>query len=243
MAGLLKAAFNMKDIGDRMKRYYEDRNRTYLTRRTPVIIRLDGRAFHTYTRNFVKPFDRVLIESMQETTRALIQEAQGAVLGYTQSDEISLLLCDWQSLTSEGWFDYNVQKMVSVSASFTTCAFNAAIFFRGYAGASASWAQFDARCFSIPIHEVSNYFLWRAKDWHRNSIIMYAQKFFSHQELHGKNVEAIHEMLYSIGKNWVTDLNRHEKNGTFYGKEGEVGMDECTKNYAEINRLVLNALP
>ena len=103
---------NKKDsLGDRMKLNYENRSKTYLTRRTPVIIRLDGVAFHTLTRGFVKPFDKRLMETMQEVTLALCKEIQGCVLGYTQSDEITLVLVDYKSLDSEAWFDYGIQKI------------------------------------------------------------------------------------------------------------------------------------
>lgn len=110
-------------LGDRMKEYYENITRNKLTRRTPVIIRLDGKAFHTFTRGFDKPFDKCIVRSMQETMNYLCNNIQGCVLGYTQSDEISLLLCDYQKLDTAAWFDYNIQKMVSVSAAMATFKF------------------------------------------------------------------------------------------------------------------------
>lgn len=104
----------MKDeLGDRMKSYYENRSKTFLVRRTPVIIRLDGKAFHTFTRGFNKPFDEAMCNAMQETMKYLCGNIQGCVLGYTQSDEITLVLIDYQKLTTDAWFDYNVQKMCS----------------------------------------------------------------------------------------------------------------------------------
>ena len=111
-------------LGDRMKLFYENRSKTYLTRRTPVIIRIDGCHFHTFTRGFAKPFDKRLMETMQETTLALCNEIQGCVLGYTQSDEITLVLVDYKSLDSDAWFDYSVQKLCSVAASKATKHFN-----------------------------------------------------------------------------------------------------------------------
>lgn len=110
-------------LGDRMKKY-ENVNRNYLTNRVPVIIRLDGKAFHTFTRGFKKPFDEVLVKTMQETMKYLCENIQGCVLGYTQSDEITLVLIDYKRLDSSAWFDYNIQKMASVSASMATMAFN-----------------------------------------------------------------------------------------------------------------------
>jgi tRNA(His) 5'-end guanylyltransferase len=112
------------NLGTRMKTYYEQIPKTKLMRRTPVIIRIDGKAFHTFTRGFQKPFDEVLIESMQETTKYLCENIQGCVLGYTQSDEISLVLVDYQKLETSAWFDYEVQKMCSIAASMATLAFN-----------------------------------------------------------------------------------------------------------------------
>ena len=112
------------DLGLRMKTYYEQIPKTKLMRRTPVAIRLDGKAFHTFTRGLQKPFDEVLMKSMQETMKYLCENIQGCVLGYTQSDEITLILVDYQKLTSAAWFDYEVQKMCSIAASMATMAFN-----------------------------------------------------------------------------------------------------------------------
>lgn len=115
----------MKDeLGDRMKSYYENRSKTFLARRTPVIIRLDGKAFHTFTRGFNKLFDEAMCNAMQETMKYLCENIQGCVLGYTQSDEITLVLIDYQKLTTDAWFDYNVQKICSVAASMATLIFN-----------------------------------------------------------------------------------------------------------------------
>ena len=113
------------NLGDRMKTY-ENVTRTYLTRRTPVIIRIDGKAFHSFTRGFEKPFDNILVKTMQQTMKHLCENIEGCVLGYTQSDEITLVLCDYKKLTSQAWFDNNIQKICSVSASMATMAFNLA---------------------------------------------------------------------------------------------------------------------
>jgi tRNA(His) 5'-end guanylyltransferase len=116
---------NKRDnLGDRMKNNYENRSKTYLIRRMPVIIRLDGKAFHTFTKGMVKPFDKRLMETMQETTLALCDSIMGCVLGYTQSDEITLVLVDYNNIDTEAWYDYSVQKMASVSASLCTFFFN-----------------------------------------------------------------------------------------------------------------------
>lgn len=112
------------ELGKRMKTFYEEIPKTRLMRRVPVAIRIDGKAFHTFTKGFQKPFDEVLIESMQDTMKYLCENIQGCVLGYTQSDEITLILVDYKKLTSSAWFDYEVQKVCSIAASMTTMAFN-----------------------------------------------------------------------------------------------------------------------
>ena len=111
-------------LGIRMKEFYENVSKTQLVRRMPVAIRVDGKAFHTFTKGFKKPFDEVLGRAMRETMKYLCENIQGCVLGYTQSDEITLILIDYKKLTSSAWFDYEVQKMCSIAASMATMAFN-----------------------------------------------------------------------------------------------------------------------
>lgn len=184
------------DLGRRMKDYYETIPKTKLMRRTPVAIRIDGKAFHTFTRGFQKPFDDVLIESMQETMKYLCENIQGCVLGYTQSDEITLILVDYKTLSSDAWFGYEVQKMCSISASMATMAFNrvfskrvGGIYFEempyleAYDKSVNLGAMFDARCFNVPKEEVTNLIYWRQLDASRNSIQMVGQAYFSHKEL------------------------------------------------------------
>lgn len=112
------------DLGKRMKEYYEQISKTKLMRRCPVVLRIDGRAFHTFCRSFDKPFDNILIKTMQDTMKYLCENIGGCVLGYTQSDEISLLLIDYKKLDTAAWFDYEVQKLCSISASMATLTFN-----------------------------------------------------------------------------------------------------------------------
>jgi len=192
-------------LGNRMKSNYEDTYRFKLTRRTPVIIRLDGKAFHTLTRGCDKPFDEIFQWSMVETMRKLCEEVQGVKCAYTQSDEISLLLFDFDRLDTQAWFDYNLQKIVSVSASIATLAFSNAYNKQGI---------FDARAFNIPKEEVKNYFIWRQKDWERNSLQMLAQSHFSQKQLNKKNKADMHEMLHEKNVNWA-DLEGKWKNGSF----------------------------
>lgn len=195
------------DLGNRMKKNYEDRSRFYLTRRTPVIIRLDGKAFHTFTEKMEIPFSIKLKSAMISVSCALMSGIQGAKIAYQQSDEISILVTDFDKLTSGAWFDYNIQKISSISASIATAEFNRVI-------DEVKNAMFDSRCFNIPREEVSNYFLWRYNDWRRNSIQLLAQSFFSHKELHGKNTKELNDMCYEKGSKW-SELDPMWRNGTF----------------------------
>ena len=211
---------NKDNLGDRMKTY-ENVTRTYLTRRMPVIIRIDGKSFHTFTRGFAKPFDEVMVKTMQDTMKYLCENVEGCVLGYTQSDEITLVLCDYKKLTSQAWFDNNIQKICSVSASMATMAFNK-FFYNNmpactdssgtYYKALDKGAMFDSRVFNIPKEEVNNCLLWRQLDAIRNSIEAVAQANFSHNQLHKKNCNTLKEMLLQEKninwENYPTHLKR-----------------------------------
>ena len=191
-------------LGDRMKNNYENISRYYLTRRMPVIIRIDGKSFHTFTRGFKKPFDDVFVKTMQDTMKYLCENIQGCVLGYTQSDEISLVLVDYAELTTDAWFGNNLQKMCSVSASMATMAFNKFFYINmpadeensgTYYKALEKGAMFDSRVFTIPKEEVCNALIWRQQDATRNSIQSVGQANFSQKELHGKSCNNIQDML------------------------------------------------
>lgn len=202
---------------------YEYITRNYLTRKLPVIIRIDGKAFHSFTRGFRKPFDAIFVKSMQDTMKYLCENIQGCVLGYTQSDEITLVLVDYQDRDTSAWFDNNIQKMVSISASMATFAFNRFFKFeidnyewnwkysltpqsvsiqeehKKYIDtlekAISKGAMFDSRVFTLPKEEVVNCLIWRQQDATRNSIQSVGQANFSHNELHGKNCNDIQDML------------------------------------------------
>jgi tRNA(His) guanylyltransferase len=223
-------------LGDRIKAY-EQASRPYLTKRTPVICRVDGRAFHTFTRGLEKPYDQTLIQAMVNAATAVAMDMQGFKIGYIQSDEASFLITDYDDINTQGWFNYNLSKMISVSASVMTANFNADI----------SWnniATFDSRAFNISPMDMSNYFLWRAKDWSRNSLQMFCRSIFSHKQLEGKKREDMHEMLYSVGKNWTTDTTPQQRNGTFIIKS-DIGMTmlyDVMPNYQSINKIIEEAL-
>lgn len=205
------------ELGKRMKEYYEGIPKTRLMRRCPVALRLDGKAFHTFTRGFKRPFDEVLIKTMQETAKYLCENIQGTVMAYTQSDEITLILVDYRKLNSSAWFDYEVQKMCSVAASMATLEFNRQFIkairdwwnkpyapmddvnkplYDAYLKAIELGAMFDARVFSIPEEEVANAFIWRQQHATRNAIQMLGQTHFSHKQLEGRSCNDIQDMLF-----------------------------------------------
>ena len=209
------------DLGNRMKTYYEAVPKHRLVRRMPVAIRIDGKAFHTFTRGFQKPFDEVLGNAMVRTMEYLAKNIQGCVFAYQQSDEITLLLIDYQKLTSSAWFDYEVQKMCSIAASMATMAFNRYFneefnkwfdktstcehthsmsisdwnLYHAYAKSIEKGAMFDARVFSIPKEEATNLVYWRQLDATRNSIQMVGQANYSHNVLQGMCCNNIKTML------------------------------------------------
>ena len=224
------------ELGTRMKTFYEAIPQTKLMRKVPVAIRIDGKAFHTFTRGFKKPFDEVLGRTMRETMKYLCENIQGCALGYTQSDEITLILVDYKKLNSEAWFDYEVQKMCSIAASTATMAFNKYFIEEvkkfiasknpisisdeeinlvdTYRRACEKGAMFDARCFNIPKEETSNLIYWRQWDAIRNSIQMLGQANFSHKELQNKSCNEIKQMLQEQKNiNW-DELPTHLKQGS-----------------------------
>lgn len=212
---------NTKDaLGDRMKEYYENRSKTYLTRRVPVCIRIDGKAFHSFTKHLHKPYDEIFHNSMNATLMYLCKNIQGCKIGYTQSDEITLILTDYDKLTTDAWFGYSVQKMCSIAASMATMAFNRA--FNSYVNEwhksslyiNHYWedkienysntlnkccekgVMFDARVFNIPEEEICNCLIWRQQDATRNAIQMLGHCHFSDKELEHKSCNEIQDMLF-----------------------------------------------
>lgn len=206
-------------LGDRMKKNYEDRSRHYLLRRTPVILRLDGKAFHTFTRGLEKPFDKRFVYSMRYATLRTAERMQGCVAAYVASDEASFLLTDWAQLDSQAWFDYNKSKIESIAASYMSVFFNQNFFGSKEPSDSLTdrYGVFDARSFNLPKAEVVNYFLWRMKDWERNSITMFASESYSHKELHGKSTLDRLRMSSESGNHW-SDLDPIFRNGSFFVK-------------------------
>lgn len=195
----------MKDsLGDRMKGYYETRTQLFLPRRTYTMIRLDGKAFHSYTKGFKRPYDLGLMRVMDLTAVKLCESIQGAKMAFVQSDEISIVLTDFDTEQTDAWFDGNVQKMTSISAAIATAAFNNGMYLDEEILANMDKvAYFDSRVFTLPTAtEVRNCFVWRQQDATRNSIQMGAQSLYSQKELNKKNTSELQEMMWQKGQNW-----------------------------------------
>ena len=217
------------ELGKRMKRY-ESIPQISLMRRTPVAIRIDGKAFHTFTKHLHKPWDNLFQGAMQDTMKYLCENIQNCVFGYQQSDEITLILTDYETLTTDAWFGYEVQKLCSISASMATMKFNKALddqlskhieylltintgkenwlygeeedYVNAVNRAVLKGAMFDARCFNIPKEEVTNLVYWRQLDAMRNSVLSLGQVYYSERQLHGASCEVIKEMLRQDNIDW-----------------------------------------
>ena len=232
------------DLGTRMKTFYEQVPKFNLYRRTPVAIRLDGRAFHTFTRGFQEPYDEVFSNAMIKTMDYLCRSIQGCVFGYTQSDEITLILIDYQTFETEAFFNYEVQKLCSISASMATMAFNKFFeeevdkfyynhcsredplfekYYQIYRDAQYKGAMFDARCFNIPKEEVTNLVYWRQLDAMRNSAQMLGQHYYSDKELDGVSCEEIKDKVFNDYGVWWQGLRPRFRHGTCWTKE--LGID------------------
>jgi tRNA(His) guanylyltransferase len=212
-------------LGGRMKQSYEFRTRYYLPRRTYTILRLDGQSFHGYTRGLERPYDRALMEDMDATAQYLCAHVMGTEFAFVQSDEISLLLTDFETEQSQSWYDGNIQKIVSISAAMATAEFNRLRLARAIESLAESdphvlptsvSATFDARVFTIPDPtEVYNYFVWRQQDATKNSVAMTAQTYFPHEALQSKSAAQLQEMLFlTHGINW-SKLPEGFKRGRF----------------------------
>lgn len=200
-------------LGDRMKAY-EKREDIPLQRGLPIICRLDGVAFHTYTKGLERPYDMRFLAVMQETTKKLV-EATNAVVGYTQSDEITLVIFNRKG--GETYFGNKRSKLISVLASKAARYFAAAA--KIHLPEHGKEADFDCRVFQVPTFmEVYNNLLWRQQDAVRNSVLMLTQGYYSSKEMHGKKQPDCHEMLHAVGVNWA-DQPEHFKEGIFVKRQ------------------------
>lgn len=216
-------------LGDRMKTY-EAAHRAVLPRRTYTLLRLDGRAFHSYMRGAEKPFDQQFMADMNAVAEALCAEISGAAFAYTQSDEISILVTDFATIQTQPWFDGVVAKLLSVSASLATAVLNER--------RPGKRALFDARVFTLsdPV-EVANYFLWRQRDAVRNSVSMAAQAQFSHKRLHGLSGGQMQELLFTeAGINWNDYPDGCKRGRVTARKVGERPVEYVDKRSGETVR-------
>ena len=244
------------DLAKRMKDY-ESISKTRLMKRCPVLCRIDGKAHHSFTRGFQRPFDELYMKTMQETTKYLCENLQGVVVGYTQSDEITLVFVDYEKLDTSPYFDYEVQKLCSIIASMTTMIFNKLFakyaenfiqtckadyetrglcgegtveyeLCRTYQKAMEKGAMFDARVFNLPKEEVTNCLYWRQLDATRNSIQMVGQAYFSQKELHCKTCNDIQDML-------VLQKNINWNNFPTYQKRGTCVIKKECEEYEQMD--------
>lgn len=199
-------------LGDRMKLYeMAEAGRRFMPL-LPIMARVDGRAFHSFTKGLGRPYDKTMTECMIDTAVALATET-GACMAYTQSDEISLA---WHSTDpdSQIWFDGRIAKMTSQLGALATLHFYRLVVER------MSWyafkkPTFDARVWQVPNRtEGANVFLWREWDCSKNSLSMAASKYYSPTELHGKNGAEKHDLLHAKGINW-NDYPPAFKRGTY----------------------------
>ena len=242
-------------LGNRIKTY-ENCSRFYLQRRTPVILRIDGKSFHTVTRNCKRPFDPVLNNAMVTSAMLTAEVMQGFKLAYHQSDEVTFFLSDWDTFETSAWFDNNLAKLITITASTFGAYFNdnypkyredehSSKYFNENSEDTPPFkyedglAFFDCRAFNVPKEEVANTFLWRSHDWKRNSVQMLGRSVFSQKQMHGKNVDQIKAMLLEKGVDH-NDVEDKFQNGTFIVKEGS-GLKVLTNVkavYSEIAALV-----
>lgn len=219
-----------KQIGDRMKYNYEEAYKVRLPMRIPIVIRLDGKNFHTYTKKMKRPYDEDFINNMVQLSQWLCKEIQTAQFTYVQSDEISIFLHSYKKLDSEPWFNNEIQKIVSVSAGMASAYFT---------DINKRIAVFDSRVFIIPETELVNYFIWRQQDATRNSISMLAQSKFSHKQLLKKNTKEMQEMIFQKdGTNW-NNLPTYLKRGIVSTKESiDLNIPIFTQNRDYINKFL-----
>lgn len=205
----------IKGLSDRMKEY-EKAYDIKLPKRMATILRIDGRSFSQFLRTLDKPIDEKVKAAMDNVAIQLVENIQGAVLAYVQSDEISVLIINYKSLDYDPWFGNYLQKIVSVSASIATWAFNEK--WKELNPSTKDNAMFDSRTFILPKEEVCNYFIYRQKDWQKNSVQMLARSQFSAKSLFRKNGSEMQDMLWKKGINW-NDLPNWQKRGRCAYKE------------------------
>lgn len=237
-------------LGDRMKSY-EHCYRLFVPKKSFIAVRLDGKSFHSYTKGLPRPFDKALMDDMDETTKYLCENVACCKVGYVQSDEITLILTEGQEPGSEPWFGNNLQKICSITASMATAKFNQLRMKRHYAEPAVyvdsiddAWdevekvklAHFDSRVFVLPTAtEVKNCLTWRSNDATRNSIQMVGQSLYSHKELHGVSCDKLQELIFQKGINWNGYSYREKRGGTFTRQIDDTGRSKWKASETPLN--------
>lgn len=248
-------------LGDRMK-LYESVSRNSLMRKTPVIIRIDGKCFSSFCKRFEKPYDEVLHFILNNVMKHLCGKIQCVKYSQRHSDEMSFLLTDYDSVNTDPYFEYNVQKITSVVAGMATAEFCKQLvtysfipndwgedgdpisFNKRILQYDEDWPVFDCRCFNVPEDDIPNYFFWRLMDCVRGSINMLAQSKFSHKELQGISNNQMQEMLFQkCGINW-NNLPQYQKTGYICVKETVTKPIENGPKKGELfERRIWNVIP
>lgn len=215
------------DFGNRMKAY-EAVTDMRLPGLTPVIVRVDGKCFHTLTKKLKKPFDPIFNEVMELTMLGLCERLPNVRFAYVQSDEISLVMLE-RNVHSESWFGNRLQKIASLTASYATKLFtyklSSSLVRNGIMNEDnmEEWddseyvgllddAVFDCRAFPVPERDVCNYFIWRQQDCLRNAIQGAGQAYIGKKELHGMNSNEIIASLKEKGYAF-SDFSARERLG------------------------------
>lgn len=230
-------------LGDRMKSY-EDVVDFKLPPRSPIILRIDGKAFHSYTRGLKRPWDDALTDVMDETAMTLCKNIQGAQVAYVQSDEISILIHGYKTFVSMPYFDGRLQKLCSVPASIAGATFTA-LSRRLFGNGEIKPAYFDCRAFFVPEADVCNYFLWRQQDATRNSIQSLARSLYSHKECNNKNTSQLNEMCFQKGQNWNDVPTRYKRGRCIIQSKQDKGgpMAEFLRKPFRSSWIVDNEIP
>lgn len=254
-------------LGDRMKKYYESRSNFKLLRRMYTFVRIDGQSFKTYTKNLKRPFDDGLMEDMEEAAKYACSKIQGAKLAYVQSDEITILLTDFDDLDTDAWFDNEASKLTSLTASYVATKFNQLRLIRAIKNnfsidaknglvksqpvldiiQKTKLADFDSRAFQLPTKtEVINYFIWRQQDIIRNSISSAARVHFGTKILEKVNSDGKIQMLKEKGIIW-DEIDRYYKNGRLIYKDTSSQRKEWTvtslPKFTEDKKILSSLIP
>lgn len=221
------------DLENRMRTYEE---KSHFIKRIPVIVRIDGKSFKNFTKQEVfyinekYDFSNIIIDGLVFAANNCLESGNNAKCAYIQSDEISILLTDFDYLNTEPLFNYDKEKIISYFTSVVSNSFNDYMnLFRKSNSIirPIKIANFLTKAHNYPEDDVVNYFVWRQQDAIRNSISKFCRNFYSDNEMHCKNQSNMHEMLYQKGMNWATDLDDKFKNGVFIYKDK--GFEENTE--------------